>query len=77
MDNQNPQASNQKDVETLNRIVKKRGKGWAWALLLIAFVYIILPIDLIPDMIPVVGWIDDALIGIAAITNLIVRYKKA
>jgi len=37
--------------------------------------YIIFPIDLIPDLIPIIGWIDDlvALVGLAATTVWMVR----
>ena len=32
--------------------------------LLCLVAYIISPIDLIPDIIPIVGWIDDIVVGI-------------
>jgi uncharacterized membrane protein YkvA (DUF1232 family) len=35
---------------------------YAWIGPLFAFLYCISPIDLIPDMIPVLGWLDDALV---------------
>lgn len=36
-------------------------------LVLIAIVYIISPIDFIPDFIPIVGWIDDIFVGLIGI----------
>lgn len=31
---------------------------------ILGLIYIISPIDLIPDVIPIIGWSDDALVGI-------------
>ena len=39
----------------------------------IAAAYVISPIDLIPDVIPVLGWADDALLVLFAIDSLIER----
>lgn len=37
------------------------------ALLILAVVYVVLPIDAVPDFIPVIGWLDDAgVLGFAA-----------
>ena len=36
---------------------------------LIALIYVVLPIDLLPDAIPVTGWIDDLIAVLIAITN--------
>ena len=41
--------------------------------------YVVLPIDVIPDFIPVVGWLDDAFVLGLAMTTLseeIVKFKK-
>jgi len=40
-------------------------------LLIIAFIYLLSPIDLIPDIIPIIGWIDDAIFLIASIIILV------
>jgi len=47
----------------------------AWFILALAVLYTIFPIDLIPDA-PIVGWIDDFLIDLAAIANLARKYKR-
>jgi len=40
--------------------------GFRLLVLILAIMYIVSPIDLIPDPIPIVGWIDDAAVGIGA-----------
>jgi len=75
MENKDLQAQ-QQDIATVKRVVRKRGKGLAWVLMIFAIFYIIWPIDLIPNFIPIIGWIDDALVGFAAITNLVLRYRR-
>lgn len=39
--------------------------------------YGVSPIDLIPDIIPVIGWLDDALIVPALILLAVFQYHKA
>ncbi|MFC7156159.1 YkvA family protein [Halomarina halobia] len=38
----------------------------AAALVLVAVAYLLVPIDLLPDVIPVLGWGDDLLLGVLA-----------
>ena len=43
-----------------------------------ALAYVVLPIDIIPDFLPIVGWIDDAFVlgfTINSISEEIARYK--
>jgi len=40
------------------------GKIMAVIIAIIAVVYIISPIDFIPDFIPIIGWIDDVFVGL-------------
>ena len=52
-----------------SQIEKQRTTGaWIWAIL--AIIYVISPIDIVPD-IPVVGWIDDFFVATTASLNLI------
>lgn len=56
-----------------NNCVQKENdskKALAWIIMALAVAYGLSPIDIIPD-IPVVGWIDDFMINIAAFANLI------
>ena len=39
---------------------------WIALVLVLALLYIISPVDVIPDVIPVAGWVDDALVGVGA-----------
>ena len=36
---------------------------------IIALIYVLIPVDVSPDAIPVVGWIDDIIAVLLAITN--------
>ncbi len=38
------------------------GKFWVFA----AVAYVVMPLDLVPDLVPIVGWLDD--LGVVAIT---------
>ena len=40
-------------------------RWWEKALLTLAVVYVVMPLDLIPDFEPVLGWLDDA--GVVAL----------
>lgn len=53
---------------------------WAIGMIIGAIVYVISPIDAVPDIIPVAGWADDvglitALVG-GALSGVIYDYKK-
>jgi len=43
-----------------------KDNGFIWFVLVLSLLYIISPVDLIPDLIPVVGWADDVAVGIGA-----------
>ena len=42
-----------------------------WIIIAVLALYIISPIDFIPDFIPVVGWIDDIVAGIVLLLVLL------
>lgn len=44
--------------------------------LTLAVIYTILPTDIIPDLAPVAGWIDDAVVILLAVANTIRLMKK-
>jgi len=43
-----------------------RDNGFVTFLLIAALLYILSPIDPVPDVIPVVGWVDDLAVGVGA-----------
>ena len=48
--------------------------AWIWAVL--GIIYAISPVDILPDVIPVAGWVDDILITVTGGLNLIQSYLK-
>ena len=38
---------------------------WKKTILIAGFIYLLLPVDLIPPLVPVFGWLDDVLIWVA------------
>ena len=67
-------------VQALFKLIKDPEAAWkSKALAIGALVYLISPIDLVPDIIPVVGLLDDLGVISAAVTALGValsKYKK-
>lgn len=51
-------------------------KGLAVFLMIMSLLYTVSPIDLAPDAIPVVGWLDDAGFLITATMNAIQQFSK-
>jgi uncharacterized membrane protein YkvA (DUF1232 family) len=43
-----------------------RDNSFVTVILILALLYILSPIDLIPDFIPVLGWADDLAVGVGA-----------
>lgn len=52
-----------------DRTIARRTRAWLWALL----AYLALPIDLIPDFVPVIGYADDAIILILVLRVVVHR----
>ncbi len=50
-------------------------KAWIWGI--IFGLYIISPLDIIPDVIPVFGWMDDLLVGLGGSIRVILYVKAA
>ncbi|WP_008317154.1 YkvA family protein [Leptolyngbya sp. PCC 6406] len=50
-----------------------------WVVILAALVYLISPVDLVPDVIPIVGWIDDGVLATvmaAGITETVLERRR-
>ena len=43
---------------------------WAIPVIIGAVIYVVSPLDAVPDIIPIVGWLDDARVVAAAIASL-------
>lgn len=43
----------------------------AIASMVVGLIYLLLPVDIVPDAIPVAGWIDDAVAILVAVANAI------
>ena len=55
---------------------KKESHVGAWIWAVIGIIYAISPVDILPDVIPVAGWVDDILITVTGGLNLIQSYLK-
>lgn len=60
------------------QVIQKRSTPWAAILsLLAALIYGASPLDLIPDIIPLIGWVDDALIVGFLILLALVQWRRS
>jgi uncharacterized membrane protein YkvA (DUF1232 family) len=68
-----------RDVPAAWRLMRdKQGPGWAKILLVAAVAYVVWPLDLVPDAVPLFSWIDD--MGVVFVMRLVlhrqlVRYR--
>jgi uncharacterized membrane protein YkvA (DUF1232 family) len=61
---------------TLRFFLSPRAGFWPKLFFLAAIVYVIMPLDLIPDVAVVVGWIDDLAAILGATTALLLALKR-
>lgn len=54
----------------MDQEVEKSMTG-AWTALILSLIYVFSPIDLLPDVVPVVGWVDDLVIGATGILHFL------
>ena len=47
-----------------------------WIGAIIALIYVLIPVDISPDAVPILGWIDDVIAILLAITNGILFASK-
>ena len=53
--------------------------GGTWATIAGALAYVVFPVDIIPDFIPYIGWLDDVFVlgwAMKALTEEIVLYRE-
>jgi uncharacterized membrane protein YkvA (DUF1232 family) len=67
------------DLGAFVRFVMDRNASyWGKAFLVATIVYIVIPADAIPDLAPVVGWLDDlglAVVALAYLNRVLARYR--
>jgi uncharacterized membrane protein YkvA (DUF1232 family) len=71
------------DTNVLNSSARPRRRSanifWFWLMVILAIFYVISPIDLLPDLVPVAGWIDDVVVALTAISIAlpkIIKYRQ-
>ncbi|KPQ35467.1 MAG: hypothetical protein HLUCCA11_10920 [Phormidesmis priestleyi Ana] len=47
-----------------------RHPKWRWAIILGTVFYLISPLDISPDVIPIIGWLDDGILATLLVTEL-------
>ena len=47
-----------------------RHPKWRWAIIIGTLVYLISPVDISPDVFPVIGWLDDSILATLLVTEL-------
>ena len=47
-----------------------------WIGAIVALIYVLIPVDISPDAVPVLGWIDDAIAILLAVANGILFASK-
>lgn len=63
-------------MKFLEKIDNNWNKFFAILLIIVAVVYDINPVDFVPDVAVVVGWIDDIVITLISIINAYIQWKK-
>lgn len=52
--------------------IEKKGVGaGAWVWLILGILYAVSPVDILPDVVPVAGWVDDLVITGSGVLNFI------
>jgi uncharacterized membrane protein YkvA (DUF1232 family) len=67
-------AQNPTVIPGTRQPLKSQAKWKRVIIVLLAFIYIVSPLDLIPDFIPVIGWLDD--LGVLAWAAKQVFFKR-
>lgn len=70
------ETNGRKEIDMSGYLEKKESHVGAWIWVVLGIIYAISPIDLLPDAIPIAGWVDDILITVTGGLNLIQSYLK-
>jgi uncharacterized membrane protein YkvA (DUF1232 family) len=60
----------------LRFFLDRRASPLAKVFFVLAVLYVLMPVDLVPDFAVVVGWIDDLGVMLAALTSLLVAMRR-
>lgn len=61
---------------TLRFFLSPRAGFWPKLMLVLAVLYVIMPIDFVPDVAVIVGWIDDMVAVLGATTALLLSLRR-
>jgi uncharacterized membrane protein YkvA (DUF1232 family) len=62
------------DIVATGRLLRDRDAAlWAKLLVAVAVAYVIFPLDAVPDLAPIVGWLDDA--GVLVVLRVLLHNK--
>ena len=56
--------------------MKKKLPKWGFVFVVIAIIYDVCPVDMLPDITPIIGWLDDIALTIGALLNFYMQYRK-
>ncbi len=56
--------------------MKKKLPKWSLAFVIIAIIYDVCPLDMLPDLTPVIGILDDIALTVGALLNFYIQYRK-
>ena len=60
----------------LKKTDKNRNKLFAVLFVIGAIIYGVSPVDLIPDIAPLIGWSDDIVLNLIALINAYINWRK-
>jgi uncharacterized membrane protein YkvA (DUF1232 family) len=58
----------------MSKSTKYRWRIWIGAI--VALIYVLIPFDISPDAVPMLGWIDDLVVILLAVSNGIILGRK-
>jgi uncharacterized membrane protein YkvA (DUF1232 family) len=67
---------NQGLTKALRFFLDRRASPFAKLFFVLAVLYVVMPIDLVPDFALVVGWIDDLGVMLTALTSLLIALRR-
>lgn len=57
-------------------ITDRKAGRWQKFFLILAFLYVVWPLDFVPDVVVVIGWIDDAAAMLVAVSTFMMALRK-